>query len=104
MTEDSRAENIKLTSSRWEILRILNKAGHIGTTEGVILVTLRAIWVEMTEEYVRNQLDYLAKRGLVCLEKPPVKPWSATLSRHGNDVANYVVDCEDGIERPEKYW
>ena len=97
-------EKSKLESSRWEILRILDIAGWQGTTETVILSTLRAMWVDVTKDYVRNQLDYLANRDLIKLHKKEIEPWAASLDRYGKDVVSYSVECEPGIARPEKYW
>ena len=97
-------ELTRLESGRWEILRVLHVGGHLGATESMILATLQAMWPQTTRSWVRDQLGYLEGRKLTEVERPPLKPWRATLTRHGWDVATYVVDCEPGIGRPEKYW
>lgn len=53
---------------------------------------------------VRRELDYLATRSLLKIEKSPAGPWRASLTRLGVDIAEYTVDCEPGIARPAKYW
>ncbi len=94
----------KLESGRWELLRVLNVAGHLGATETMMFHTLVAMWLDMSREWIRNQLDYLESRGLIELERHEIKGWQAKLTRHGWDVTSYVVDCEPGIARPPKYW
>ena len=38
------------------------------------------------------------------LNKEPSGRWFAELNRHGTDVAEYTVECDPGIARPQKYW
>ena len=104
MADIDRIENSKLESVRWEILRVLLTSGYIGTTEGVVLTTLRTTWLDLTREYIRNECVYLEDRKLVEIVKFELKPWHLKLTRHGNDVARYITPCEAGIARPKKYW
>lgn len=97
-------ETLKLESGRWEILRACRVAGHVGVTDHILLVTLRALWLSMHLEWIRNEVDYLEARSLVSVTKSEVKPWRIKLTRHGRDVADYIVDCEPGIRRPRKTW
>lgn len=97
-------ELTRLESGRWELLRVMNVAGHLGATETMMFHTLVAMWTNTTREWIRNQLDYLESRKLIDLEKHPLKDWRAKLTRHGWDVTSYVVECEPGIARPPKYW
>ena len=30
--------------------------------------------------------------------------WFADLTRLGVDLAEYTIDCQPGIARPDKYW
>ena len=99
-----RGELQRLESGRWELLRVLNVAGHIGATETMMFHALVAQWVRTTREWVRNQLDYLESRDLIALERHDIRDWRAKLTRHGWDLTSYVVDCEPGIARPPKYW
>ena len=102
--EREAARLARLESGRWELLRVMHVAGRLGATETMMLSTLRAMWPQTTREWVREQLTYLDDRKLVILEPHQVKDWRARLSRHGVDVATYVVDVSPGIARPEKYW
>lgn len=95
---------VKLESGRWEILRVLHVGGHIGATEAMVLATLRALWIEVSQSWVRDQLAYLEARRLIEIDRPELEPWRAKLTRHGWDVATYVVDCAPGIARPRRYW
>ncbi len=53
---------------------------------------------------VRRELDYLRDRDLVALKHDPSGRWFGDLTRFGTDVAEYTIDCEPGIARPQKYW
>lgn len=97
-------ELVRLEAGRWQILQTCHVGGHIGVTETMLYHTLVGVWASTTRQWIREQLVYLAKRGLVDLERHPVKDWRITLSRIGTDVVTYVVDCEAGIARPPKYW
>lgn len=91
-------------SLRWLIILTLNNARPIGAAESPILMVARAEYPDATKIEVRRELDYLAARRLVSLKKEPTGPWIAELTRHGMDIAEYTVDCEPGIARPQKYW
>jgi hypothetical protein len=56
----------------------------------------------VTELEIRNQLDYLAERKLIKIEKnQPV--WFAKINRDGIDIVEYTVMCDPGIARPAKW-
>lgn len=89
---------------RWMLILTLNNARPIGCHDEVALATVQAVYPDATQMEVRRELDYLAERGLVELDKQPDGRWFARLNRHGVDVAEYTVTCEPGIARPAKYW
>lgn len=91
-------------SMRWTILLILNNARPVGAYEELVLATAQGIYPDATALELRRELDYLAARALVDLKKEPGGRWFAGLTRHGTDVAEYTVDCDLGIARPQKYW
>ena len=95
---------VRRESIRWNILLILNNARPCGTYEEVVLATLQSIYPDATALELRRELDYLADRELVALNKEPSGRWFAELNRHGTDVAEYTVECDPGIARPQKYW
>lgn len=97
-------ELAKKENGRWVMLVAVNAGGHLGTTEDMILAALRPSWLDVHRGWVRDELAYLETRQLVEIERHPIKPWRATLTRHGHDIVDYTVDCEPGIERPCKYW
>ena len=96
------AKQIQTEAIRWLILRAVDAGDPLGATEGMILPTVRTAWSTTSPELVRRELDYLEARGLVTLERPPVRPWRAKLTRHGRDVVHYTVDVDPGIDRPPK--
>ncbi len=95
---------VRRESMRWNILLILNNARPVGAYEELVLATMQSIYPDATALELRRELDYLADRELVALIKEPSGRWFADLSRHGTDVAEYTVECDPGIARPQKYW
>ncbi|MCY3878043.1 MAG: hypothetical protein OXF74_02550 [Rhodobacteraceae bacterium] len=94
--------NLKmLPGVRWEILRTLHVAGHLGATESMCMRVVDAAYLGVTRDSLRDQLDYLEKRGLVAIERPELDDWRAALTRHGTDLVEYRIECEPGISRPE---
>ena len=95
---------VRRESMRWNILLTLNNARPIGAYEELVLSTIQAIYPDATALELRRELDYLADRKLVDLNKTPSGAWFADLTRYGVDIAEYTIDCAPGIARPEKYW
>lgn len=89
---------------RWLLILTLNNARPVGAYEEVALSTVQAMYPDATQLEVRRELDYLADRKLVELDKQPSGRWFAELNRYGVDIAEYTIDCEPGIARPAKYW
>ena len=89
---------------RWVLILTLNNARPMGCYDSVALATVQGVYPDATQLEVRRELDYLSDRELVDLDKMPDGRWAAKLNRAGVDVAEYTVDCEPGIARPEKYW
>lgn len=95
---------IRRESLRWLIILTLNTARPIGAYEGPILSVAQSEYPDASPLELRRELDYLADRELVKLEKQPSGKWFADLTRIGTDLAEYTIPCEPGIARPEKYW
>lgn len=89
---------------RWLILLTLNNARPIGAYEGPILSVAQSEYPDATALELRRELDYLHDRKLLDVQRRPDGRWFAELTRYGVDVAEYTVDCEPGVARPEKYW
>lgn len=87
---------------RWVILLALWHARPYGTTEGVILGACRDIPLRVTLDEVRRELDSLAKRGLVTLERDQPL-WEAMLTAAGEDVVDYRAEAPAGIARPPRW-
>lgn len=103
MTPDAQVQ-LRREAARWTILQTTHLGGHPGVTEAMVLPVLRAEWLNASREFLRNEIDYLERRGLVATERPELRPWRIHLTRAGQDVVEYTVECEAGIARPEKYW
>lgn len=95
---------IRRESLRWLTLLTLNNARPIGAFEGMVLSVAQSEYPDATALEIRRELDYLAGRELVVLDKQPSGKWHAKLTRFGVDIAEYTLPCEPGISRPEKYW
>lgn len=97
-------QKVRRENMRWQILLVLNNARPVGAYEEVVLSVVQAMYPDATPHELRLQLDYLADRQLVKLEREPSGRWFADLTRLGVDIAEYTIDCQPGIARPEKYW
>ena len=95
---------IRRESLRWNILLTLNNARPYGAYSEVILSVAQAIYPDATQRELFLELDYLADRELLKIDKKPDGRWNSKLTRYGVDIAEYTIPCEPGIARPEKYW
>ncbi|WP_445494340.1 hypothetical protein [Photorhabdus sp. SF281] len=95
---------VRRESLRWSLLVALNKTRPYTASEMLLLDISRAIYPDVTALELRKELDYLADRKLIDLNKQPSGSWFADLTRIGVDVVEYTVECGLGIARPEKYW
>jgi hypothetical protein len=95
---------VRREALRWLILLTLNNARPLGAFEGPVLSVAQSEYPDATPLELRREMDYLADRQLVTLDKQPSGRWHAELTREGVDVAEYTVTCEPGIARPAKYW
>lgn len=90
---------------RWLVLLTLNHARPEGAPDRLVLQVAQSEYTDCTMAELRRELDYLQRRDLIELRRPSDgSAWHAELTRHGVDVAEYTVDCEPGIARPEKYF
>jgi hypothetical protein len=89
---------------RWYILLTLNTSRPVDPHEAVVLSTIQGIYADATQLELRRELDYLKDRSLVTLKKQPNGVWICGLTHYGVDIAEYTIDCNPGIARPEKYW
>lgn len=95
---------IRREGMRWNLINTLDKARPHTTNEQILLDVMRSIYPDTTQLEVRRELDYLADRKLVELEKQPNGTWYADLTHYGVDLAEYTIECFPGIARPQKYW
>ncbi|MBS9433857.1 MULTISPECIES: hypothetical protein [Photorhabdus] len=95
---------VRRESLRWSLLVALNKTRPYTASETLLLDISRAIYPDVTALELRKELDYLADRKLIDLNKQPSGSWFADLTRIGVDVVEYTIECGLGIARPEKYW
>lgn len=89
---------------RWLVILTLNNARPLGHFDAPILTVVQSMYPDASLKEVRGEIDYLALRNLVTVDKQPHGAWKCTLTRYGVDIAEYTIDCEPGIARPAKYW
>lgn len=95
---------VRRESLRWYILLTLNTSRPVDPHEAMVLSTIQGILPDVTTLELRRELDYLADRSLVTLRKQSSGAWICGLTHYGVDVAEFTIDCNPGIARPEKYW
>jgi hypothetical protein len=95
---------IRREGMRWNLILTLNRARPVTTHERFLLDVMRDLYADATQMEVRRELDYLGDRELIEINKTPSGAWFADLTRHGIDLAEYTVDCEPGIARPQRFW
>ena len=98
------AAKIRRESLRWYLVLAAYNVRPNEITEDVIQQTMRAIIHDVSPLEVRKELDYLEDRAMVKLRKEPSGRWWVDITRCGVDLAEYNIDCQPGIGRPEKYW
>lgn len=84
---------VRRESLRWSLLVALNKTRPYTASETLLLDVSRAIYPDTTPLELRRELDYLADRKMVELEKKPSGDWFADLTRLGVDTVEYTVEC-----------
>lgn len=89
---------------RWDIIRCLNLSSPYPVGDTLLLEAVGGMDMPITMTDIRRALDYLEGRRLITVEGRSQPKWIAKLTRHGVDLAEYVIECEPGIARPVKYW
>jgi hypothetical protein len=88
---------------RWMILRALDAARPVGTTEIIIMKAMEPVCPDITLIEIRRELDYLADRELITVMNTDLPVWFAKINRHGIDIVDYTVPCHPGIARPRRW-
>lgn len=89
---------------RWRIIQTLNIGRPYPVSEDILYQTVAGPDMPVTQHDMRKELDYLRIRELLTIKGQGTHKWSALLTRYGVDLAEYEIDCEPGIARPQKYW
>jgi len=87
---------------RWVLLLTMNISRPTPAQLRLLVQVAQGEYPDCTDLEVRRELQYLQERDLCHVEKDPLGYVSATLTRHGVDVAEYTVAVEPGIARPTK--
>src|SRR5690242_11031545 len=95
---------LRRESIRWYIILALYNARPEELAEEVIQSVIRGLYPDATPIEARREMEYLADRKLINIRKEPSGRWWGDITRYGTDIAEYTIDCEPGIARPQKYW
>jgi len=96
-------ERARREELRWLLMMGLHAARPVGTSETILRSAIIPVIPDLTLLEIRKELDYLADRGLVALDKMSSPLWFAKLNHHGIDIVEYTVDCLPGIARPRQW-
>lgn len=88
---------------RWVLLYALWHARPYGTSEYVLMRTAQDIPLVVTQDLVRRELDSLASRNLIIIQRDNQPLWQAKITALGEDVVEYREDSPKGIARPPKW-
>jgi len=91
-----------LPACRWDILRTIHTGQRLGTTEKILFNTLVCDYLDVTADFIRNQLVYLERRDLVSINRYDEPSWRIHLTRVGWDLIEYRIPCDPGIRRPPR--
>ena len=97
-------ERKRIEVLRWRIIQTLDVSRPYPLNEDVIMAAVGGEDMPVTIRELRRELDYLEDRKLIQITGRDAPCWSAELTHHGVDVAEYTVECLPGIARPAKYW
>jgi Fe2+ or Zn2+ uptake regulation protein len=100
--DEIQLERHQREESRWYLLRILYMARPYSLTETTVLKSLQGADLPITPNVLRQELDYLAAKGLVDIVTKKGGVWRAKLAAYGIDVVEYAKDAPAGIARPDE--
>lgn len=100
--DDIQLERNIREEARWLILRTLYIGRPVGAPESLILRGLINAGLPVTSTNVRNELGYLADKGLLTVNQRQRNSWHAMISAYGVDVVEYAKESPAGITRPDE--
>lgn len=100
--DEAQLERHVREEARWLILRTLYWARPTGAPESLIMRGLKEADLPVTTSNVRNELTYLADKGLLVLDPKRRGGWHAKITAYGVDVNEYAKDAPIGIARPDE--
>lgn len=92
---------IQREEARWRVMVALNAARPLGADSRLLWRVVCDVGLDVTENQVKAELDYLADKGLVALKGGDGRPLNAKLTAYGVDVVEYAKPCPPGIDRPK---
>ena len=93
-------EKAKRELLRWYILVALDQIRPQLANEQLLIELVQSSFGEAIDvPQLHRELDYLAERGLVKIDRRRRK-WCSRLTWHGIDVVDYTVEVYPGVARP----
>lgn len=87
---------------RWVLLLTMNISRPTPAQLRLLVQVAQGEYADCTDLEVRRELQYLEERALCHVTIDPLGYVTASLTRHGVDVAEYTVAVEPDIARPAK--
>lgn len=86
---------------RWHLIKTADVCRPQGIYVEAMLPVIQSVYGDATERELRRELDYLEERALVKIQRDGMDRWFVELTRHGIDLAEYTVEVQPGIARPQ---
>lgn len=87
---------------RWDVIRLLHSAGHVGAGQRVIRMFLQERQQVYSQDDLKTLLQDLSNRGYCSIEVDADNLFHCKITPLGNDLHDYLVTCPSAIARPPK--
>lgn len=87
---------------RWDVIRLLCTAGHVGAGQRMIRLFLQERRQNYSQDQLQTLLQDLADRGYCTTELDPDNLFHCKITPLGRDLHDYLAPCPNAIARPPK--
>lgn len=93
MSDLTEFKTARLKQIRRIILELLKLVGATGANESIIISVVNSRKLNVTTFEMRNELDYLAQRKVIALDRGST--WFAKLTPEGGDIIDGITSTPD---------
>ncbi len=90
------------TIDRWDVLRLLHSAGHVGVGQRSIRLFLQQRNQHYAQEDLKSLLKDISDRGYCSIEPDADGLYHCRITPEGIDLHEYHTPCPNAIARPPK--